>query len=114
MDDLFLTGEEMLIFDYKKLATEFDMKDLGMMHYFLGLEVWQNLDEIALSQGKYTVEILKRFGMMDCKPMSTPMTTNLKLLNDTSLEIMDATILQIDNCFVDVLDEHEARYMFCG
>jgi hypothetical protein len=41
VDDLFLTGEEKLIHDSKrKLAAEFKMKDLGMMHYFLGLEVW--------------------------------------------------------------------------
>jgi hypothetical protein len=33
------------------------MKDLGMMHYFLGLEVWQRPDEIFLNQGKYAVEI---------------------------------------------------------
>jgi hypothetical protein len=33
------------------------MKDLGLMNYFLGLEVWQRLDEIFLSQGKYTIEI---------------------------------------------------------
>ena len=39
-DDLFITGKEKLILDSKrKLATEFEMKDLGMMHYFLGLEV---------------------------------------------------------------------------
>ena len=43
------------------------MKDLGIMHYFLDMEVWQNVDGISLGQGKYTVEILKRFGMMDCK-----------------------------------------------
>ena len=66
VDDLFLTGEEKLILDSKrKLAAEFKMKDLGMMHYFLGLEVWQKLGKIMLSQGKYVVEILKRFGMMD-------------------------------------------------
>ena len=42
VDDLFLTGSSRLIEDCKKnLATEFDMKDLGRMHYFLGLEVWQ-------------------------------------------------------------------------
>jgi hypothetical protein len=85
------SGNENLIIDCKKkLASEFKMKDLGQMHYFLGLEVWQNPSEICLSQGKYVVEILKRFGMMDCKSMTTPMTTNPKLLCDTSSEIVDA------------------------
>jgi hypothetical protein len=93
MDDRFLTGNENLITDCKKkLASEFEMKDLGQMHYFLGLEVWRNLGEICLSQGKYAVEILKRFGMMDCKSMTTPMTTNPNLLCDTSSEIVDATL----------------------
>ena len=49
------------------------MKDLGMMHYFLGLEVWKNSYGILLGQGKYAVEILKRFRMMDCKAIATPM-----------------------------------------
>ena len=41
VDDLFLIGEEELITDAKRrLATKFNMKDLGMMHYFLGMEVW--------------------------------------------------------------------------
>jgi hypothetical protein len=39
-DDLFLIGEEKLITDCKKIVAEFEMKDLGPMHYFLGLEVW--------------------------------------------------------------------------
>ena len=68
------------------------MKDLGMMHYFLGLEVWQKLGEIFLTQGKYAVEILKRFGMMNFKSMTTPMTTNLKLFGDTTSERVDATL----------------------
>jgi hypothetical protein len=93
VDDLFLTGNEKLITECKrKLASEFEMKDLGMMHYFLGLEVWQKPDEIFLSQGKYAVEILKRFEMMDCKSMPTPMVTNLKLLSDTSSETVDVTM----------------------
>ena len=50
VDDLFLTGEENLIARTKReLSTEFEMKDLGLMHYFLGLEVWQKLGEIFLS-----------------------------------------------------------------
>ena len=51
---------------------ELGMKDFGLMHYFLGLEVWQRADEIFLSQGKYTVDALWRFGMMDRKSMDTP------------------------------------------
>jgi len=66
------------------LTSEFEIKDLGLMHYFLGLEVWQKFDEIFLSQGKYVVEILKKFGMMDCKSMTTPMVSNLKKLNEAA------------------------------
>ena len=92
MDDLFLRGNEKQIMDSKKnLAEEFEMKDLGLMHYFLGLEVWQNLEGIFLNQGKYFVEILKRFDMLECKAMATPMDTNLKLLADESSELVDVT-----------------------
>jgi protein associated with RNAse G/E len=62
------------------------------MHYFLGLKVWQSPEEIFLNPGKYVVEILKRFDMMDCKAMSTPMETNLKLLANTSSKIVDVTL----------------------
>ena len=73
VDDLFLTGEDnkLIIECKKKLAAKFSMKDLGMMHYFLGLGVWKSPNEIFLNQGKYTTEILKRFGMLDCKAMTT-------------------------------------------
>ena len=49
------------------------MKDLDMMHYFLGIEVWQNVDGISFGQGRYAVDILKRFWMMEYKDMTTPM-----------------------------------------
>ena len=72
VDDLFVTGTDGLIADTKRnLAAEYEMKDLGMMHYFLGMEVWQSTNGIFLGQGKYAVEILNRFGMMDCKTMAT-------------------------------------------
>ena len=56
------------------------------------MEVWQNADGISLGKGKYAVEILKRFGMMDCKAMNTPMASNLNLLSDASSESVDATM----------------------
>jgi hypothetical protein len=93
VDDLFLTGEENLItYCKKKLVAEFEMKDLGLMHYFLGLEVWQSPEKIFVNQGKYAVEILKRFDMLECKSMNTPMETKLKLLVDTSSELADDTL----------------------
>jgi hypothetical protein len=69
VDDLFLTGDEQLIENCKvNLAIKFEMKDLGSMHYFLGLEVWQRDGCLFLGQGKYAVEIFRRFRLMDCRP----------------------------------------------
>jgi hypothetical protein len=64
------------------------MKDLGLMYYFLGLEVWKRPDEILLSQGNYAIEILQRFAMMDYKSMTTPMVTNMNLLSYSSLDLV--------------------------
>jgi hypothetical protein len=65
VDDLFLTNSERLIVECKRaLTAKVEMKDLGLMHYFLGLEVWQRINGIFLSQGKYIMEILKTFGMI--------------------------------------------------
>ena len=79
------------------------MKDLGMMHYFLGMEVWKSADGISLGQGKYAVEILKRFRMMDCNAMATPMESNLKLLSDASSEMVDATMYRQMICSLMIL-----------
>jgi hypothetical protein len=77
VDDIFITGEERLINSYKEsLASEFEMTDIGLMHYFLGLEVSQEPGHIFLGQGKYVCDILRRFQMEDCRPMTTPMITN--------------------------------------
>jgi len=93
VDDLFLIGDEKLIAGCKReITTKFDMKDLDLMHYLLGLEVWQRPNEIFLNQGKYTIEILTIFEMMHCKSMATPMITNLKLLNESSSNLVDPTI----------------------
>jgi hypothetical protein len=83
VDDLFLTREEHFIAQIKReLSVEFEMKDLGPMHYFLGLKVWQKPGEIFLSQSRYAFDVLRRFGMLDCKSMTTPMISNLKKLHD--------------------------------
>eukprot|EP00253_Pinus_taeda_P007357 PITA_07357 len=84
VNDLFLTSVDPHIHKCKReLASEFEMKDLGLMHYFLGLEVWQKPGEIFLSQGKYVMKILERFGMVDCKPVTTPIELDFKKLSNS-------------------------------
>eukprot|EP00253_Pinus_taeda_P028780 PITA_28780 len=92
VDDLIITGAGGLIEHCKRnLAAEFEMKDIGLMHYFLGLEVWQEEGHFFLGQGKYIVDILGRFHMVDCRPMSTPMITNWKKLHASDSELVDPT-----------------------
>jgi hypothetical protein len=92
VDDLFIAGAEDLIHKYKLgLASEFEMSDIGLMHYFLGMEVWQE-GHIFLRQGKYATNILSRFQMEDCRPMSTPMITNWKKLSASDSQLVDATV----------------------
>lgn len=94
VDDLILTGssEKLIAWCKKKLASEFAMKDVSFMHYFLGLEVWQGTGEVFLGQGKYTAEILKRFQMLDSKPLATPMGPNLKLSIDLDSDLVDPSL----------------------
>eukprot|EP00253_Pinus_taeda_P004674 PITA_04674 len=74
VDDLILKGDEQLIKSCKEdLARDFEMKDMGLMHYLLGMEVWQRDGELFVSQGKYANGILKRFHMEMCKPMEIPL-----------------------------------------
>jgi hypothetical protein len=56
--------------------------------------VWQRHVEIFLAQGKYIVYVLKRFGMMDCKSMSTLMITNLRKMHDIDIgsDLVDSTM----------------------
>jgi hypothetical protein len=91
--DLFITGEESLIIQCKKdLASEFDMKDLGLMYYYLGLEVWQKHGEVFLEQGKYAIKILQKFGMMDCKSMDTPMNADIRKLKVPDSNLVDPSL----------------------
>ena len=93
VDALFLIGSSRLIKDCKRnLEVEFDIKDLGLMHYFLGLEVCQKDGDIFMGQERYALEILKRFRMQDCKPMATPMITNWKKIDASEDTEVDPTL----------------------
>jgi hypothetical protein len=81
VDDLIFLGNNcQMIEEFKGTMTrEFEMTDLGLMRFFLGLEVRQEETGIFISQETYAKEILKRFKMKDCNPVSTPMEPGSKL-----------------------------------
>jgi hypothetical protein len=66
----------------KDMHNEFEMSLLGELSFFLGLHICQLDTCIFISQTKYIKEMLKKFGMVDCKPVSTPMQTSCKLRKD--------------------------------
>ncbi|CAL2247735.1 unnamed protein product [Prunus armeniaca] len=93
VDDIILTGSDsphLLIF-LRTLGTEFDIKDLGRLHYFLGVEVHYHPTSIHLTQNKYTIDLLKRSNLLDCKPVSTPMTSKGSLSRTNGTLLGDPT-----------------------
>ena len=64
------------------MQSEYEMSMMGKLSYFLGLQVSQRSGGIFISQTKYVKDLLKKFGMVDCSPASTHMSTATKLDED--------------------------------
>lgn len=79
--------------EIKKLKTElfneFEMKDLGRLKYFLGIEVLRSQHGIFICQKKYILDLLAETGMMDCKPAETPMIANQRLYMEPEAELAE-------------------------
>ncbi|XP_058221119.1 uncharacterized mitochondrial protein AtMg00810-like [Rhododendron vialii] len=77
VDDIILTGSDSPFLSQlvSLLGSKFVMKDLGSLHYFLGLEVTYFQHGLCLTQSKYVSEILTKAGMEDCKPSASPTST---------------------------------------
>lgn len=67
------------------------MTDLGLMTFFLGMEIKQGLNEVFICQKKYAKEILKKFHMEECKEMSTTMNQKEKLCKEGGADKVDET-----------------------
>jgi hypothetical protein len=81
VDDLVITRNIIdIIFILKEqLDDTLDMKDLGLLHYFLGLQVLPLSDGLFLSQSKYVMDLLTHFNMIKYKPCVTPFHSRVKL-----------------------------------
>lgn len=81
VDDIVVTGD-----DYdemgqlkKYLSQQFEIKDLGQLHYFLGIEILRSKKGVFLSQRKYVLDLFEEAGMLGCRPCDTPIDPNCKL-----------------------------------
>ncbi|XP_051205815.1 uncharacterized mitochondrial protein AtMg00810-like [Lolium perenne] len=93
VDDIILTAStaDLLRQLTDRLRAEFALKDLGPLHYFLGIEVVLRADGFFLHQRKYAHELLDRAGMLNCKPAATPVDTKAKLSATDGISASDAS-----------------------
>ena len=82
MDGIVITGNDQNGIQKLKqhLFSHFQTKDLRKLKYFLGIEVTQSNFGVIISQREYTLDILTDTGMLDYKPVDTPMDSNVKLV----------------------------------
>nr|XP_025703639.1 uncharacterized protein LOC112805474 [Arachis hypogaea] len=93
INNLVMVGNDIdKINDMKRLVDEkFNIKDLGKLKFFLGMEISRSQSRIPLYRHKYTLDLLQDFGMLSLKPTSTPMSYNTSLSKDTEQKLEDIT-----------------------
>lgn len=94
VDDLIFT-RDLGIDSFKlEMKCEFEMTNLGLMRYFLGIEVHQSNDGIFIPQSKYENDVLKSFNMAKCKATPTRVMTGLKLSKEDNGACVDSTLFK--------------------
>lgn len=96
VDDIVLTTstDKLLHWTISSLQSEFSMKDLGSLHHFLGVTVDRLPSSLLLHQRQYSLDILDRVGMADCKPCSMPVDTSSKMSATVGAPVADPTDFQ--------------------
>jgi len=89
VDDIVLTGSSSSLLSslIHSLSLQFHMKDLGYLHYFLGIEAKRNSTDLFLCQTKYAIDLLTRAQLIDCKPISTPLSQRSYILQSDSIPL---------------------------
>ena len=78
---MIITGDDLSGIQELKdfLSQQFEMKDLGHLSYFLGLEITHSTDSLYITQAKYASDLLSRAGLTDSKTVDTPVELNAHL-----------------------------------
>lgn len=94
MDDIIITGDNLsLITEFKAVIDhKFKIQDLGVLKYFLGLEVAYSASCLSLCQRKFALDILNDSGFLDAKPVNTPTEHNVKLVRDADSPLSDPSV----------------------
>ncbi|CAM8954691.1 unnamed protein product [Rhodiola kirilowii] len=93
VDDIVMTGTSIPLISAIKafIHAEFRIKDLGLLKYFLGIEVARSSSGIFINQRKYALDLLTETGLLGCKPNTTPMDIKQKLALSTAPKLADPT-----------------------
>nr|GEW18563.1 hypothetical protein [Tanacetum cinerariifolium] len=105
-DNLFVTGASLdLVNKFKRrMASQFEMSDLGELTYYLGNKVSQGKDCIEIKQERYAMKILKEAGMEDCNPTSYSMEKDLKVSKaEDELEVEATQYRKVVGCLRYIL-----------
>lgn len=91
VDDIVMTGDDTVELESLKnfLSNQFEVKDLGQLKYFLGMEVARSSKGIIISQKKYVLDLLKETGLLGCKSVATPIDPNQKLKKEDGADPVD-------------------------
>lgn len=96
VDVIILIGDDLPEMDRlkKSLSSTFEIKDLGALRYFFGMEVARSKKGIVVSQRKYILDLLKEIGMTGCRPAYTSIDPNQKPGDDKEGDPVDTTRYQ--------------------
>ena len=104
IDDLLFTGNDVkMMQNFKQdMMQAYEMSDLGLLNYFLGIEVSQVKERIFISQKKYTKSILQKFKMMDCRSVAIPLAANEKFRKDDGEKKVNNSIFRslMEVCYI--------------
>jgi hypothetical protein len=94
VDDLIVTGTSTQVIERfkKQMQSMFAMSDLGLLSFYLGIEVKQSGDGIVLGQSAYAAKLVEKAGLSGCNPVHIPMEPRLKMSTVSSNPPVDATL----------------------
>ena len=98
----------------RKLAKEFEIEDLGELHYFLGMEVARLKKEIFVSQRKYVLDLLRETGMSGCRPADMSIDPKSEVRRCETENPCEYSAISTTNREIDLLVSYVLGHSFCS